>query len=125
MKLEEYIQEASRTCPELSLYASEATRASHTDNVHMVLGMVTEAAELADVFKKNMAYGKTIDWVNVHEEIFDLLWYVVNFCRLNNIDMEKGMATNIEKLRTRFPHQFTGEAAINRNVAAERVVLEQ
>jgi NTP pyrophosphatase (non-canonical NTP hydrolase) len=94
------------------------------NNVHMILGMLTEVGELADVFKKNMAYGKEIDWVNVKEELFDLMWYVAGFCKFNEIDFEEGLQTNINKLRQRYPDKFTKELANNRDIAAERKILE-
>ena len=117
MKFEEYIKKAERTCSKLET--------KELDNLHQVLGMVTEVGELADVFKKNMAYGKEIDWVNVNEELFDILWYIANFCRINNIDFEKGLETNIEKLEARYPEKFfTEERADKRDLKKERAVLE-
>lgn len=95
------------------------------DNIHMVLGMITETGELADVFKKNMAYNKDIDWVNVKEEIGDLMFYVANFCNINHFDLEQIMETNIEKLRARYPEKFTSENALNRNIDKERQILEK
>ena len=43
---------------------------------HALLGMVTEAGELADAIKKHVIYGKPLDKVNVMEEIADLMWYL-------------------------------------------------
>ncbi|MDO7847655.1 MazG nucleotide pyrophosphohydrolase domain-containing protein [Hymenobacter sp. M29] len=91
----------------------------------MTTGMVTEVGELVDVFKKNLAYGKPIDWVNVEEEVADVMWYLVNFCRINHINLEKALYNNIQKLKVRFPDKFTGEAAINRDTTKERVELEK
>lgn len=117
MKYQEYQKEAARTCAKL---------ANDSDNnIHMILGMQTEVAELADVFKKNLAYGKPIDWVNAKEEIGDLMWYVANFCNLNDIDLEQVMETNINKLRARFPGKFTQENALNRDLETERKILEK
>lgn len=96
-----------------------------SENLHMVLGMVTESAELADVFKKNLAYGKIIDWVNIKEEIGDLMWYIANFCTINNLDMDEILDINIKKLETRYPEKFTEHNAIHRNLSAERNTLEQ
>ena len=89
----------------------------HLTALHMVMGMTTEVGELVDVFKKNMAYGKPIDWVNVEEEIGDLMWYIVNFCTEYDIDLESVLDKNISKLQKRFPDKvFSSEHAINRNV---------
>lgn len=116
MNWKEYQKEAFRTNANLG--------DEQADNLHMVLGMLTEIGELADVFKKNMVYGKEIDWVNVKEEIFDLMWYVAGFCEFNNIDFEKGLDTNIKKLRARYPEKFTKENARNRDLSVEREILE-
>lgn len=116
MDLKTYAEQASRTMPILE--------DMQKDNMHMILGMVTEVGELADVFKKNMAYGKEIDWTNVYEELGDLMWYVINFCTVNAIDLETVLHINIRKLETRYPEKFSGEAAINRDVQKERATLE-
>lgn len=44
---------------------------------HAAMGAVTESAELIDVFKKLIAYGRSVDLVNTDEEIGDLLWYIM------------------------------------------------
>lgn len=116
MDLKTYAGQALRTMPRLE--------DMQKDNMHMILGMVTEVGELADVFKKNMAYGKEIDWTNVYEELGDLMWYVINFCTANGIDLEMVLHMNLRKLETRYPEKFTEEAAINRDVDKERVTLE-
>jgi NTP pyrophosphatase (non-canonical NTP hydrolase) len=90
----------------------------------MLFGMTTEIGELTDQFKKHLAYGKSIDWINVKEEIGDLMWYVSEFCNQHQFDLEEILATNIEKLQTRFPEKFDSDYAINRNLTAERQILE-
>lgn len=117
MDIKEYSEAIKRTRADLKY--------KEKDNLHMVLGIVTEAGELADVFKKNMAYNKKIDWVNVPEEIGDLLWYICNFCNINGIDIEKVMETNVEKLKFRYPEKFTDEKANNRDLEKERKILEK
>lgn len=117
MKLDEYTREASRTCADLG--------SDLLNGLHMALGMSTEVSEIEDVYKKLLAYDKPIDEVNEKEEMGDLMWYVVNHCRQKGWDLEEIMATNIAKLRARYPEKFTQEAALNRNLEAERKILEQ
>lgn len=117
MDLSSYIKNASRTDAEME------TKQLH--DIHMVMGISTEAGELLDVFKKNLAYKKEIDWVNVKEEIGDLMWYIANFCKSNGFELEQIMETNIEKLSARFPEKFSNERAINRNLSTEREILEK
>jgi NTP pyrophosphatase (non-canonical NTP hydrolase) len=90
----------------------------------MVLGMQTEAAEIADVYKKHIAYKKELDLVNVKEEIGDLMWYIANLCNMNSWDLREILDTNIAKLEARYPEKFTEEQAINRDLVTERQILE-
>lgn len=114
----------------LTLYALEAKRTMSKcetpllDDLHMVLGMQTEAAEIADVYKKHIAYGKELDLVNVKEEIGDLMWYIANLCTLKGWDLGEILQTNIDKLEIRYPEKFTNENALNRDLKEERKVLE-
>ncbi len=94
------------------------------DDIHMMLGVISEAGELADVFKKYMAYGKDIDWVNVKEELGDLVWYIVGFCNINGFTLDDVMETNMRKLSKRYKNGFTTEEALTRNLEIERAELE-
>lgn len=116
MNLEKYGIEAKRTMSECETPL--------LDDLHMILGIQTESAEIADVYKKNIAYGKDLDLVNVKEEIGDLMWYIVNLCTLKGWDLEDIMHTNINKLKARFPEKFTNENALNRDLDLERAILE-
>lgn len=112
----EYQKNALRT-------ASTAVTTEH-DLWHGVLGLVTESAEMADVLKKQHAYGKPIDLVNLKEELGDVLWYIALLCRALDTDMETIAQANIEKLKIRYPERYTNEKALNRNLKAERALLE-
>lgn len=94
------------------------------DELHMAMGLVTEAGEFLDVYKKKLAYKKEIDYVNLKEEIGDLLWYISNFCNMKGWSMEEVMDINIKKLEKRYPEKFTEEKAINRDLEGERNILE-
>ena len=115
--LKDYQQDASRT------FLSKGDL--EKDILHCLVGMQTELGELADPFKKQIYYGKSIDMVNVSEEIADTMWYLVNLARLTNVDLLKSLTNNIEKLKVRFPEKFTSDNAINRNIDAERKQLEK
>jgi len=117
MLIKEYVELAERTRSQLNN--------QQLDNIHMALGLVTEAGELADVFKKNLAYNKSIDWINVQEEMGDLMWYIAGLCNINNFDIEQILQVCIDKLRSRYPEKFDEDKAINRNLEDERKILEQ
>jgi NTP pyrophosphatase (non-canonical NTP hydrolase) len=192
--LAEYQQLASRTCPDLGT--------PEKNLLHMNLGITTEVGEFLDVIKKNLAYGKPLDVVNLGEELADMAWYIANKARLffpvsweeqekkhsyesirkefseifipiyseynletrltillncginpgtedyivsevqedfngmrdmvilnyvadlHNLDFFQLLTNNITKLQVRYPEKFTNEAALNRDLDAERQQLE-
>lgn len=57
---------------------TKADLGKDNDHAHLINGIVTEIGEFCDIFKKNLAYKKPIDWVNAEEEIADQFWYLVN-----------------------------------------------
>lgn len=94
------------------------------DVIHMTLGMITELGELADNFKKYIAYGKEIDWINVKEELGDIFWYFIGMCNVLGFTLEDIMDTNKRKLAKRYKNGFTPKEALNRNTDLERKELE-
>lgn len=94
------------------------------DLLHASMGLVTEGAEFQDMVKKHVFYGKTLDEVNLKEEIGDILWYCAIALEALGADFETIMKTNIEKLKARYPEKFTEEHAINRDLDKERQILE-
>ena len=116
MNLDEFSKEIQRTLPELG--------SGFNDQLHMVLGIVTEAGELADQYKKNFAYGRRLDVVNIEEELGDIMWYIINLCTILGINMEGIMEQNVKKLRARFPEKFDKNLANERDLDQERKTLE-
>jgi NTP pyrophosphatase (non-canonical NTP hydrolase) len=94
--------------------------------IHGIIGAATEAGELLEALLAIFETGKG-DAVNLLEEVGDIKWYLAI---LSNLPAPYGFewgadeARNIEKLRQRYPDKFTSEAAINRDTAAERKILE-
>jgi len=93
--------------------------------LHAGIGLATESGEFIDMLKKHLYYGKELDLVNLIEEISDIFWYCAIACDALEVDMNKVMQINIEKLAARYPDRFTEEAAINRDLETERKILEQ
>lgn len=91
--------------------------------LHAALGLVTEAAELADMLKKHIFYGRPIDWVNTKEEVGDAMWYVGVVVDVMKTTMREIKQVNIDKLRARFPDKFTEKDANNRDLDAEHKIL--
>lgn len=116
MDFTEYTKETERTAPNLAN--------SFADQLHMVIGISTEAGEILDAYKKAFAYGKDLDIVNIREELGDLLWYMSNLMRFLDIDFEDTLDINVKKLRARYKNGFSEEEALNRNLEKEREILE-
>ena len=117
MNIFEYSEEIKRTCPHLE--------SEFNDQLHMVIGISTEANELLDTYKKKFAYNKELDKTNIAEEMGDIFWYTINLCNMFDINPEDIFDTNIKKLRARYPEKFTQENAINRDLITERKILEE
>ena len=120
MNYKNYQEESKRTCPNLN----DNLREGLSDELHMVMGISTEAGELLDAYKKHFAYGKELDVVNVGEEIADIMWYISNLCRIKGINLEEMLQRNIDRLKARYPDKFSQEKALNRNLDKERDILE-
>jgi len=99
------------------------TKALPEDVLHGLLGIITESSEIAEILVE--ADKQPFDVVNLKEELGDLLWYMALICKELDITFEELMRINMAKLKKRFPDKFTGDAAINRDVEAEREVLER
>lgn len=91
---------------------------------HAAYGLAGEVGEFIDQLKKHKYYGKSLDYVNLEEEIGDCMWYIALACNALGVDLQKVMDTNIAKLKVRFADKFTQAEAITRDIAAERQVLE-
>jgi NTP pyrophosphatase (non-canonical NTP hydrolase) len=116
MEIQTYQFKATRTLAEID--------GNILDVLHMIIGMQTEVAEIADVYKKHIAYKKPIDYVNIKEELGDAMWYIANLCNIHGWDLRDILATNIAKLEARYPEKFTEENALNRDLVIEREILE-
>lgn len=92
--------------------------------LHAGLGLSTESGEFLDALKKHIFYGKPLDHTNLLEEVGDLLWYCAIALDTLGGDFPSVMEQNIAKLRARFPTKFSEDAALTRNLAAERSILE-
>lgn len=95
MTLEQYQQEAKRTCPDLGTLEKNL--------LHMRLGVFTEVGEILDIFKKHIAYGKAIDWVHVNEEGADIMWYLVNELTFKGIFLSEGLYYKSTKYEEGYP----------------------
>ncbi len=97
----------------------------HINLLHASIGINTENGELQDQLKKAIFYGKPIDYINLIEELGDLLWYIQLMCNTIDITLEDVIETNMRKLKVRYPDKWTEARANNRDLNKERAELEK
>lgn len=96
------------------------------DVFHAIIGILTEAGELAQALFDVLFETDTppFDVVNFSEEMGDIGWYRSLGLRAVGKTPDECDRENIAKLMKRFRDRYTDEEVINRNVAAERETLE-
>lgn len=75
--------------------------------VNMIMGLNGEIGEVTELFKKEMFHGKQITEKEYINEIGDVFFYLVNLCTLIDVDVERVLDSNFNKLLTRYPNGFS------------------
>ena len=101
----EYQRMAMRTC---SITDSQSGMLSHA-----VLGLNSEAGEIAGLFQKEYQ-GHKLDPDHLKKELGDCLWMIAEACTAMGWYMEDVMELNIEKLKARYPKGFDPEKSLHR-----------
>jgi len=92
--------------------------------IHSIIGKATECGELLEMLREVLNGNAPFDMVNFIEEIGDGQWYDAIGVKAIDVSFEHVQATNIAKLRHRFPNAFTEFDANNRDLFGERKILE-
>jgi len=92
--------------------------------LHAALGLATESGELLEAVYKAKWAGEKFDVVNCKEELGDLFWYMAILFREFGFTLEDVLQINNDKLDKRYGAKFTENAAIHRDLQAERNILE-
>lgn len=74
---------------------------------------------LQDRVKKYVAYNKYINPLEEVKILGQLCSIIENYFKFYNLDLERCLQNNIDKLRVRYPEKFTEHAAINRDIDSE------
>lgn len=93
--------------------------------LHSGLGMLTEAEEFLSPVVSSILNNQDLDLVNLKEELGDSMWYTAIACDVLGTTFEIEQERNITKLQQRYPEKFDSDKAINRDLEAERNILEQ
>lgn len=112
-------------CNALRLLNLAENKQDQLDILHSIIGKATESGESLEALFDAVVFNKTFDKVNFAEEIGDGLWYDAIGLQAIGGTFAAVQQTNIEKLRKRFPNKFTEYDANNRDLMAERVILER
>jgi len=78
------------------------------------LGLSGETGEVADIIKKVVYHGHTLDNEALMEELGDALFYIAAIATTMHFDLSDIAIMNIEKLKRRYPEGFSEQASINR-----------
>lgn len=99
--------------------------AGHDDLFHGVIGVATEAGELAEALHKLLS-GQGVSQDNIREEIGDNLWYITRLIKWAETTFLAEMKRNIAKLRERHGKAgFNKERDMNRDLGREADVLAE
>ena len=96
--------------------------------LHGIIGVATEAGELAEIAHHRLykvMSGGPFDVTNVREEIGDVLWYLARLVKWAGTSFIAEMMRNVAKLRKRHGGSFNAERDVNRDLTAERALLER
>jgi NTP pyrophosphatase (non-canonical NTP hydrolase) len=125
MSNKQYVRDALVT--ESNNFDAIGARLSQPENIrllHAAIGLATESGEIQDQLKKHIFYGKTLDKVNLAEELGDLFWYIAIMSDALGISFDEIQEKNIAKLKARYGSKFSEAAALERDLQTERKILE-
>lgn len=85
--------------------------------MHAVLGLTSEAGEVAGIFQKKYQ-GHTVDPEHLKEELGDCLWMIAEACTALGVNLQEVMQANIVKLKKRYPDGFDPQRSLHREEKA-------
>lgn len=104
---------------ELAMRTSYGAYGDDSDRLHHgVLGLCSEAGEVAGIFQKGYQ-GHEINIDHVIEELGDCMWMIAEICEPLGVSMDYVMDENIKKLQRRYPDGFSAERSVNRDKYSE------
>lgn len=87
--------------------------------------MIGFSGDLMDVMKRKLYYpGYVLDTNMVCDILSGLVSNMVSLMRQHKLTEDKALDANIAKLKARFPDQFSGARALNRDLEKEQDALE-
>jgi hypothetical protein len=87
------------------------------------MALTLSSSQVTDLVKKSLMYGKAIMPIDLLDHLnaqYEVLRHIASMC---DSSIEEAMAKNIAKLQARYPDKFTQEAALNRDLDAEKAAM--
>tara|TARA_R110000764_G_scaffold20407_9_gene52472 strand:+ start:1421 stop:1963 length:543 start_codon:yes stop_codon:yes gene_type:complete len=94
------------------------------DSRTLVFGLYDITAKLTDAVKKHVAYNRVIDKYEEASLLNSLNIYLQGMIRKQGISFTHILQSNIDKLKVRFPEEFSDDLANNRDLTEERKTLK-
>ena len=82
--------------------------------INSALGLCGESGEVADLVKKHLFQGHTLDLDHVAKELGDISWYLAVGAYAIGLDLESIFRMNKEKLEARYPDGFSTDRSLHR-----------
>jgi len=78
------------------------------------LGLTGEAGEVAEIVKKAMFQGHSLNRDKIAEELGDVMFYVAYMADTIGMTLDQIMSQNMTKRRNRYPDGFSVQKSVNR-----------
>jgi len=78
------------------------------------LGLTGEAGEVAEIVKKAMFQGHSLNREKIAEELGDVMFYVAYMADTIGMTLDQIMSQNVTKRRNRYPDGFSVQKSVNR-----------
>lgn len=114
-----------KTLKTLDIYFGELTETGKQEYLQASVSALTvHIGHLNDLMKKSVFYGKPVS-ADLFSDRLDMINFTLNNAlSVYGITPSEARATNIAKLKERYKNKFTEAAALERDLAKERAVLE-
>ena len=93
--------------------------------LHAAMGLADEAGEFVKPLKAHIFYGQELDLTSLEEELGDVCWFLALSLDALGLSWEACLAKNLAKLNARYGEAFSLEAAVRRDLRAERAAMEE
>ncbi len=92
--------------------------------IEIVNNLSFSISSICDVVKKSVMCGRDTISADVRTHLEVLCYCLGAYTRWHGSDIDTVMATNIAKLKNRYPYKYSDELSLNRDLDAEEKILE-